>query len=108
MTAARCDSEVHGSRSSASFLAIHTTTRSSRRSRRHTSSKSGEKYRMVESKQKQIAVVGAAAYVGGPLLRLLKAEGYRVVALVRESTDASSLGDLPDVVVRGDLSDFRL
>jgi nucleoside-diphosphate-sugar epimerase len=62
---------------------------------------------MSEGKQKQVAVVGAAAYVGGPLLRLLKREGYKTVARVRPTTDTSSLIDLPDVVMRGDLGDFE-
>lgn len=60
---------------------------------------------MSGSSNRSVAVVGAAAYIGGPLLRLLRAEGYRIVALVREGSDIGPLGDLPDVVHRGDLGD---
>jgi dihydroflavonol-4-reductase len=56
---------------------------------------------------KQVALVGAAAYIGGPLLRMLKKSGSKTVALVRPTTDTSSLSDLPDVLLRGDLSDFH-
>ena len=62
---------------------------------------------MSEDQQKQVAVVGAAAYVGGPLLRLLKKQGYETVALVRDTSDTSSLTGVADRIVRGDLSDFR-
>src|SRR4051794_31852139 len=62
---------------------------------------------MAEGQQKQVAVVGAASFVGGPLLRALKAQGYKTVALVRPTTDASSLSGLPDTLVRGDLGDFQ-
>ncbi|WP_146645893.1 NAD-dependent epimerase/dehydratase family protein [Labilithrix luteola] len=61
----------------------------------------------MSEKQKQVSVVGAASYVGGPLLRALKKYGYKTVALVRPSTDTSSITDVADVIVRGDLSDFR-
>ena len=62
---------------------------------------------MSEGTQKQVAVVGAASYVGGPLLRLLKARGYKAVALVRSTTDVSSLSGMADVLKRGDLADFQ-
>lgn len=62
---------------------------------------------MSEGKQKQVAVVGAAAFVGGPLLRALKEQGYKTVALVRPTTDTSSLSGLPDALMRGDLGDFQ-
>lgn len=62
---------------------------------------------MPEGLPKQVTIVGAAAYIGGPLVRLLKEHGYKTVALVRPSSDPSSLGDLPDTLVRGELGDFQ-
>lgn len=62
---------------------------------------------MSEGHPKQVTVVGAAAYIGGPLLRLLKKQGYKTVALVRPSSDTSSLTGLPEVLLRGDLGDFQ-
>jgi nucleoside-diphosphate-sugar epimerase len=63
---------------------------------------------MMDAREKQVAVVGAAAYVGGPLLRRLKQGGYRTIALVRPRTDVSSIEGVADKVLRGDLGDFRL
>ena len=62
---------------------------------------------MPEGQSKQVTVVGAASYIGGPLLRCLKMHGYRTVALVRPSSDTSPLGGLTDALLRGDLSDFQ-
>lgn len=61
---------------------------------------------MSDASKKQVTVVGAGAYIGGPLLRLLKRRGYRTVALVRDSTDTSTLAPFADVVERGNLADF--
>ena len=62
---------------------------------------------MSEEHKNQVAVVGAAAFIGGPLLRRLKRQGYRTVALVRPTTDVSSLDAVADTLVSGDLGDFR-
>jgi dihydroflavonol-4-reductase len=61
---------------------------------------------MSDGQKQHVAVVGAAAFIGGPLLRRLRQQGYRTVALVRPTTDASSLDGVADELRRGDLSDF--
>jgi len=59
------------------------------------------------AQQKQVSVAGAAAYIGGPLLRQLKQAGYRTVALVRPSTDTSAIVGHADALMAGDLGDFQ-
>src|SRR4051794_34146067 len=62
---------------------------------------------MSEEQRKHVAVVGAGAYVGGPLLRLLKNHGYKTTALVRPTSDTTSIRGVADELVAGDLADFR-
>lgn len=62
---------------------------------------------MSEGQSKQVTIVGAAAYIAGPLIRLLKEHGYKTVALVRPSSDPSSLAGLTDTLLRGELGDFQ-
>lgn len=51
-----------------------------------------------------VLVTGATGFVGGHLVRRLRAEGVHVRALVRSSTDASALAQTGAEIVTGDLA----
>jgi uncharacterized protein YbjT (DUF2867 family) len=54
---------------------------------------------------KKVLVVGATGYLGGKVVKRLLTSGKTVRAVVRPSTDASSLEKLGVEIVRGDLMD---
>ena len=56
---------------------------------------------------KCVAIMGAASYMAGPIAKYIKQHGgYRVIGLVRATTDCSALTDeVADIVCSGDLSD---
>src|SRR5436190_14143655 len=51
------------------------------------------------------AVTGATGFVGGALVRLLRANGHDVVALVRTPARAAALATAGVALVEGDLDD---
>lgn len=55
---------------------------------------------------RKVAVVGAGAYVAGPLLRGLQKQGYLTVGIARPSTDLTAIDEFCSEIHRGDLTDF--
>mmetsp|Transcript_6795 Transcript_6795/g.11938 ORF Transcript_6795/g.11938 Transcript_6795/m.11938 type:complete len:330 (-) Transcript_6795:142-1131(-) len=61
---------------------------------------------MALSEQKSVAIMGAGSYVAGRIAQNLKEnEGYKIIALVRPTTDVEAISKIADAVEKGDLSD---
>ncbi len=55
---------------------------------------------------KTIAILAAGSYMAGPIARHLHDNGYRIVAIVRGSTDTSAITEFTDKICVGDLNDY--
>jgi nucleoside-diphosphate-sugar epimerase len=56
--------------------------------------------------EQSVAIIGAGGYLAGPIARHLKEKGgYRIVALVRPTTDVEAISQIADDVKKGNLAD---